>query len=152
MAEVFKWFGGQTRFAIELKNDRNRYPGIEETVLDVIHQFRLINDVYVNSFNHSTIERMRELSSELELGFIKRRPTAALFKKMHQLRIASVAMNYRFFSKRLAVQCKQEGIQLIVYGMDKERQMNRVLAYPDVWCTVKELETFIRLYQKRKAP
>ncbi|WP_169870946.1 glycerophosphodiester phosphodiesterase [Shouchella patagoniensis] len=150
LAEVFAWFGGQTRFAIELKNEGNRYPGIEETVLDVIQQFRLLNDVYVNSFNHHTIERMRELSSKIELGFIKRRPTAALFKKMHQLRITSLAMNYRFFSKRIVNQCKKEGIQLIVYGMDKERQMKRMLTYPDVRCTVKELETFIRLYKEKE--
>ncbi len=147
--EVLTHFKGSVRFAIELKNEKDRYPDIEKHVLNVISTSGVMESVYVISFNHNSIDRLRGLSKSIELGYIKRRPTPALFKRMKKNDIKSVSMNYIYFSKKLVKLVKHHQLQLVVYNMEKKRQMKRVLRYPSVRSTVKDLALFRSLYKKR---
>lgn len=55
---------------IELKTSVNQYPGIEAKVLEQIRGYKLEDRVIISSFNHYSIQRMKEMAPELVYGFL----------------------------------------------------------------------------------
>ncbi|MCM3378885.1 glycerophosphodiester phosphodiesterase [Shouchella rhizosphaerae] len=147
LKEVFAAFAGRCKMAIELKKDKNGDNGIEHAVYQLIKDYNLEQDVYINSFNHASIERMRELSPALELGLIQTKPTKALLPYMKTIHASSLAIHIRHFSRKFAEQCSREGVQLIVYNVDSVRLIKKMSNFPNVRCTVNELERFKKWYK-----
>lgn len=55
---------------IEMKTGINQYPSIEKIVIDMIHEFKMEDRVWISSFNHYTILRCWELCPELHYGLL----------------------------------------------------------------------------------
>jgi glycerophosphoryl diester phosphodiesterase len=55
---------------IEMKNDVISYPTLEKTVLELVQRFGLLEQVVISSFNHPSIEKMRSLSSKVNLSLL----------------------------------------------------------------------------------
>lgn len=149
LEEVFACFQGKVRFAVELKNENDRYPEIEKRVLDCIQNSGVMASTYIISFNLNSIDRLRHMSKSIELGYIKRRPTVSLFERMKKNRVNSVSMNYLFFTSKFVKLAKKHQVQLVVYNMEKKKQMKRILRFPSVRSTIKDLETFRSLYNNQ---
>lgn len=55
---------------IEIKSDIIQYPGIEEKCLKCVQNMGLLRKVIFSSFNHYSLARLRELSSEARIGVL----------------------------------------------------------------------------------
>lgn len=55
---------------IEIKEDNNRYPGIEEGVLWTIRQQRIESRVIVKSFDRSVLKRFRSMAPDIPLLYV----------------------------------------------------------------------------------
>lgn len=67
---VFETIGSMTKYNIEIKKGEKFYPGISESVLDLINKYALIDNVWISSFDLKTIKKVRELDNKISAGII----------------------------------------------------------------------------------
>ena len=71
LIEVFDWARDNALLMnIEIKTDKLAYEGIEQKIIDLIHQYRMENRVILSSFNHQSIEKVKMLAPELERALL----------------------------------------------------------------------------------
>ncbi|WP_188454953.1 glycerophosphodiester phosphodiesterase [Virgibacillus oceani] len=132
--------------SIEIKQKGDLYSGIEEAVFHVIKNTGMLEQVYVNSFDHYTIANMRKLSDELELGIIQHGATPAVIPFMKEINATYLSLRVEYLTKEYAEVCKEAGITIVVWPVDKEWQFDKAVKYSNVLCTTNELEYFKSLY------
>ncbi|MFJ7745311.1 glycerophosphodiester phosphodiesterase [Peribacillus sp. NPDC097295] len=71
LGEIFEWAKEHAlTMNIELKTDKIAYEGIEEKVVDLIREHHMERRVILSSFNHQSIEKVKELAPELERALL----------------------------------------------------------------------------------
>ncbi|OXM87279.1 glycerophosphodiester phosphodiesterase [Paenibacillus rigui] len=141
LAEVLMLAKDKVLVDIELKQSGNLYPGLEEKVLEVIAECGVQDQVFVTSFDHYSIQRMRQLSKEIELGLVLYGATPAVFPLAEQLGARYISVKYIYLTDDFVQECEQRGIQLIAWTIDDEAEMRKLREqYPHVWICTNELE------------
>ncbi|MCR8631660.1 glycerophosphodiester phosphodiesterase [Paenibacillus radicis (ex Xue et al. 2023)] len=141
LEEVLRLAKGRTSVDIELKQSGNLYPGLEEKVLEVIHSCEVLDQVFVTSFDHYSIARMRELSEEIELGLVIYGATPSVFSFAEQIRARYVSVKYIYLTDDFVQRCEEQGIQLIAWTIDDEEEMRELRStYPNIWVCTNQLE------------
>ena len=64
----------RARVNIELKNDEEPYPGLEDEVLAAVQRHKLGNRVVVSSFSENSLRRLHALNPAIELATLYTRP------------------------------------------------------------------------------
>ncbi|OZU88298.1 glycerophosphodiester phosphodiesterase [Virgibacillus indicus] len=134
--------------SIELKQKGDLYIGIEEAVLNVIQKTGMLKQVYVNSFDHYAIAKMRSLSDDIELGIIQHGASPAVIPFMKQINATYLSLRIEYLTKEYAKSCKEAGITIVVWPVDNEEQFIKAMNYQNVLCTTNELERFKSLYAR----
>ena len=84
MEEVFDLLQGKMKqglkMNIELKNSVFPYEGMEQKIIDMVHQYDLQNNVIYSSFSALSLERIRQLDSEAEIGILDTKVSDCLYK------------------------------------------------------------------------
>ncbi|BBN99871.1 glycerophosphodiester phosphodiesterase [Sporolactobacillus terrae] len=70
LQEALNWAKGSIGVSIELKQDIEKYPNLEERVLEVIDKTDTLNQIQVMSFNHRSVRRIKELEPKIFAGII----------------------------------------------------------------------------------
>lgn len=68
------------RLNIELKNNVYPYDGMEEKIVELIRQRGLENQVLYSSFSAKSLEKMRKLEPDVELGMLDSKVSDCLYK------------------------------------------------------------------------
>lgn len=98
---------------IEIKNDHNIYPGIEEELLCLLRLHpQLEGKILISSFDYDTLVRVRTLSSNVRVGLLTRQFD---IKKALALRAESVHINYIRFTPQIAQICHKNGLKVYCY-------------------------------------
>lgn len=102
---------------IELKNDGNRYPGVEEKLLSLLqNKFpRLFSKTLFSSFDYETLVRLRALDGSARIGLLTRSfdVSAAI-----NLRAESVHLNFARFTPQIAQVCHDNGLKVYLYTVN----------------------------------
>ena len=84
MEEVFDMLQGKMKqglkMNIELKNSVFPYEGMEQKIIDMVHQYGLQNNVVYSSFSALSLERIRQLDSEAKIGILDTKVSDCLYK------------------------------------------------------------------------
>lgn len=84
MAEVFELVGHKLKkglfLNIELKTSVWPYPGIEEKIIEMVDRRGFQKNVVYSSFSALTLEKIRELDKETEIGILDNKVSDCLFK------------------------------------------------------------------------
>ena len=84
MDEVFEVIGQKLKegllLNIELKTSVWPYPGIEEKIIEMVYRSGFRKNVIYSSFSALTLERVRELDKETEIGILDYKVSDCLFK------------------------------------------------------------------------
>ena len=71
LAEVFQLFRDTKHLInIEVKTDENFYPQIEEKCLALVKEYRMEDRILYSSFNHFTLQTLRKLNPDAQLGML----------------------------------------------------------------------------------
>lgn len=73
LRDVFEWIvstKSQLTLNIELKNDVIAYEALEEKVLELIEEYKLVNQVIISSFNYKSLVKVRSIHPHISLGFL----------------------------------------------------------------------------------
>lgn len=65
---------------IELKTSVYSYPGIEEKIVELIHNRGLQENIVYSSFYTLSLEKIRQLDAQAEIGILDRKASECLFK------------------------------------------------------------------------
>lgn len=65
---------------IELKTSVYPYPGIEEKIVELIHRRGLQESIVYSSFYTLSLEKIRQLDAQAEIGILDRKASECLFK------------------------------------------------------------------------
>ncbi len=126
--EVISGFAG-TKFVIELKEHNS-----EDKILDIVHRYKVINDVFIVSFHKRILKRVKHLEPAVLTGLIKFFPfniyrdckfcnadmvavfryfiTSGLVKKVRDMKLELFAWTVN--EKELALKMKKLGIRGII--------------------------------------
>jgi glycerophosphoryl diester phosphodiesterase len=134
---------------VELKQYGDLYPGLEETVLEILKKTDMLDQVYISSFDHYSIARMRKLSDEVELGLIQWGATPAVVPFMEEIRARYLSLRTEYLTDEYVDLCERSGIQLMVWPVNLKWQFDKAARYPSVLCVTDDLEGFKEMYQER---
>lgn len=141
LEEVLLLAKGKAKVDIELKQSGDLYPGLEQKVLDAVRACGMQKEVFVTSFDHYSIIRMRELSPDIELGLVLYGATPSVFPLAKEISARYVSVKYIYLTDEFVQRCDEQGIQLIAWTIDDETHMRELLTrYPHVWICTNELE------------
>lgn len=148
LEEALLFLKGKMKVAVELKQYGDDYDGLEEKALEVIQKTNMMDQIYVNSFDHSLIIKLRKLSKEIELGFIQSKPSMDVIPLMKEFNIKSLAIPTKYLTDDYVMMCEEADITLIVWPVDTEEQFLKVAKYESILSTTNDLEEFKRLTEK----
>lgn len=84
VTEVIDLLGDKIRnrlkINIELKNSIYPYPGMEEKIVGMIREYGLEKNVIYSSFSALSLEKIRELDSQTEIGILDSKVSDCLYK------------------------------------------------------------------------
>ena len=102
---------------IELKNDNNRYPGLEPAVLSCLRQATpdILPKTLFSSFDYDTLVRLRKLDKNARIGLLTRFFDVS---KALALGAESVHMNYTRFTPQIAQTCHENGLKVYLYTVN----------------------------------
>lgn len=117
LREVLDLVGGKVKVLIELKE-----PGVEETVLGLVHEKGLVDDVVIISFNEDVLRKVRELDDKVATGLIyvrHKKPiqTALSLKAKYLLPL------YSFTHSADIKKAHENGLKVIVWTINREEEV-----------------------------
>lgn len=141
LEEVLRLAKGRATVDIELKQSGNLYPGMEERVLQCIRDCGMMDQVFVTSFDHYSIIRLRELDPDIDLGYVIYGATPSIFPLAKETRARYVSVKYIYLTDEFVRRCEDNGLQIIAWTVDDEAAMKQLMqVYPNVWICTNELE------------
>ena len=122
---------------------------MEETVLEILKKTDMLDQVYISSFDHYSIAKMRKLSDEVELGLIQWGATPAVFPFMEEIRARYLSLRTEYLTDEYVKLCERSGIQPMVWPVNLKWQFDKAARYPSVLCVTDDLEGFKEMYEER---
>ncbi len=99
---------------IELKNDSNIYPGLEEAVLKAVPA-ELLPKILFSSFDYATLKRLRALAPQARIGQLTR---AFNVQETLNIKAESVHINHTRFTPELAQTCHANNLKVYCYTVN----------------------------------
>ncbi len=150
LEEALLFAKNKMHVSVEMKQQGFLYDGLEEKVLSVIEETEMKEHVYVNSFDHYSIMKMRELDDDIALGIIQHGATPAVLPLMKEINAKFLSLRIEYLSDYYVNVCDEAGVQIVVWPVDTEEQFAVASRYPTVLSTTNQLEKFKQWYEKSK--
>ncbi len=120
LAEVLDWAKAHTMFLnIELKTTKVPYQEIEEDVLRLVDQFDLNGQVLYSSFNHFSIQKIKQLNPTAQTGVLYAQPLVEPWLYAKRLGATALHPEFHFVDEALIQGCKAYGIQVNPYTVNE---------------------------------
>lgn len=104
---------------VEIKNDGNRYPGIEQKLLAELAAYSpaILAKTLFSSFDYDTLVRIRELSKNARIGQLTR---VFDVSEALALKAESVHLNHTRFTPEIARICHDNGLKVYLYTVNEK--------------------------------
>ena len=117
--EVLKAFGKKTFLDIEFK-----HAGFEEQAVELITKYCKPGKAMVSGFDTTSLNKVHELNSDLQLGFIYNRTQDE--ESRHHCPIDVVIPQFRLASRQLIAEIHDEGLQVWAWTVNEEAEIQRL--------------------------
>lgn len=111
---------------IELKTDKNEYPGIELKTADLIAEFGLQNRIIISSFNHYSVLRFKEIMPEMKCGFLYDCRIAAAGEYAKSRGVDCVHPSYTGLTEENVPEIKSNGIEINTWTVNSPDEVKRL--------------------------
>ena len=125
LAQVLDLIGHQAWINLEIKPRLFRNNGALQKLVDLLRQFRLVDNVIVSSFNFKIIQEFHELAPEFHLGFIYRHRIYAFFIDTRIL--TSLHPHHHLVTPRFLERAWQKGLSVLAWTVDKEKTIRKMI-------------------------
>ncbi|SDD11957.1 glycerophosphoryl diester phosphodiesterase [Paenibacillus sp. UNCCL117] len=147
--EALDLLKGRLIVDIELKQMGPLYPGLEEAVLDAVKRKQMQEQVFLTSFDHYSLTRIRELDDKIGIGMINSGASPAFFPFAKEIGCGYMSIHYPYLNDEFIRRCEQEQIGLIAWTVDSEQDMRQMLRYPSLLICTNELDRWASVSGQR---
>lgn len=147
LSEVMAWARGRIPLVIEIKGDPEVSPGIEEKLIDLVHQHRILDEVIVISFHHTAVKRAKELEPGLATGILYSGRLVDTTGAARAARADSVRPQWSYWTRELVDEVHAAGLTASAWVVNSEARAELLVNmgidsigsdYPDRLCTYLE--------------
>jgi len=115
-----------TLLNIEIKNDGNRYPGVEKVLLKCLRNFpQLAPKILFSSFDYDTLARLRALNKNARIGQLTRAFDVSQAVSLHA---GSVHLHYSRLSPQLLASCREHRLKVYCYTVNEPARAHQLTA------------------------
>lgn len=125
--EVLQLVGKKKKLLIELKQVGSLYKGLEEKVIDLIHQYHVEDTVSLISFDHHSLMKAKEIDSTIRRAMVIMGSPLLLKEQIQYLEADAVSLNYHFIEENLINLLKEANINIIVWTVDEKEVAHRLI-------------------------
>ncbi len=127
LEEVFTWLTtNKLTCNVELKNGVFRYEGMEEKVIQLIHQYELTERIVISSFNHYSIVHCYRLAPEIEIAPLLSEGLYMPWVYAASIQAKGFHPHYLAASNEVIGDSLESGISVRPYTVNKEAEMKRL--------------------------
>lgn len=112
---------------IELKNNKFPYPGLEEKVLEVISRFGLSQKTVYSSFNHYSLQRIKEKQPETDTALLYMAHLIEPWNYAAWAGASSIHPYWPTVTEELVRGCREQGLSLRPFTVNQSRVMGRLI-------------------------
>lgn len=119
LAEVFQAVQGKKILNLELKKTPSIYHGMEEKILALIEKYKLRDNVYLTSFDHQSIKKVKQLDDRIETGLIVWGMPTLLEEQLQETGASALSMAYPYVTKELVSSMIAQGIRMTAWTVNE---------------------------------
>ncbi len=128
LIEVFDWLKGNHLICnIELKNSIIDYEGLEEKVIQLIHDYGLEERIVISSFNHYSIVGCYRIEPKIEIAPLYSSGLYMPWIYAQSLRAGAIHPNVKAAPDEIILEAMKNGIAVRPYTVNKIDQMERLI-------------------------
>lgn len=113
---------------LEIKTGFPFIPGLEERLLEVLKAYGLKDRCILSSFNHCSLQKLRELDEDVKLGVLSASLLLRPWKYIQELGAQAYHPHYRALLPEHCKMLKERGIEVNPYTVDGEENLQRILS------------------------
>lgn len=124
--EVFEWLQSNELICnVELKNDKVRYEGMEEEVLQKIAKFKLHSRIVISTFNHQSVVRLHELDPTIKIAPIYSKKGVNPLLLATSTNASAIHANVRVMTPALMNSCQHMNVPVRLYTLNQEAKIKK---------------------------
>ncbi|WP_087973589.1 glycerophosphodiester phosphodiesterase [Oceanobacillus rekensis] len=145
LEEVLHLTKDRIKVFIELKQT-GFYHGLEQKVYEIIENLDVLSQVYLISFNHFSLARLRIISNKLQIGPLSKELLPNECEHLKQLNLSFYAVHYNKLKKTDVERFEEMGVPIVVWPVNTIEQMKYMQQFPNVLIGTDELEKYQAIY------
>lgn len=145
LAEMLKFTKYRIFVDIEIKQEGDKYKGIEHIVLEEIRKHGMFDQVFLSSFDHYCIQRLRKDSDKVQLCLVYYGQSPSAIPYAKQINANYVAVRHNFITKEYINLCLENDIQIVAWTIDDPAIMKKFSAESNVLVITNDLEKWIEV-------
>lgn len=141
--EVLSLASGRLRLNIELKTVGDMYPGIEQSVMDLISSKGMRDEVILTSFDTAVLKKVKEIDPRFHTGLIYDSRFGNPERRLQELDCSLLSISFSRLNAKMAKVLTDRGVQIMAWTVDKAKEMRRLANMhsdimictnrPDIW-------------------
>ncbi|MDR0953747.1 MAG: glycerophosphodiester phosphodiesterase [Elusimicrobiota bacterium] len=123
LLQVLQTLGPKNHLNIEIKNDANLYPNIEEEIAALLNTLpaKQKEKILISSFDLPTLQRYRNIDKKIKIGVLTRNFN---LREALDLGAFSVNLSVKIISPQIVEICHKNNLKVFVYTVnDKEKAL-----------------------------
>lgn len=112
---------------VELKNDRMRYAGLEERVLEIVEAQGVAGQVVLSSFNHYSLKRLQAVT-DLPLGALYSDTLYRPWRYVTRLGVQAIHPVHRAVGAKLVARSHAAGLRVHTWTVDEPDDLRRMIS------------------------
>ena len=134
LREALELMKGRTKILLEIKRrNKNQYPGVEQQIIDMIHEMEMVDQVVIQSFDDQALFTVHQLDPTIRIEKLLfcRLPFGMCFDgKINRFSFekykicASLNFMYKFIDQKSIDKLHAEGFEVKVWTVDDPRKLN----------------------------
>ncbi len=125
LEQVLELIGHRAWINLEIKPRLFRTNGALQKLVNLLRQFRLVDNVIISSFNFKILQEFHALAPEYHLGFIYRHRIYAWLIDTRIL--ASLHPHHHLVTPRYLERAWQKGLKVLTWTVDREKTIRKMI-------------------------
>jgi len=135
---------------VELKTDKEPYPGMAEQVADLVDQMSMSERVVISSFNHDSLRELSDAGCRLPLGYLYAWPVPDAWEAAKHVGASAIHPMHTLVDAHVVARCHEVRMAVRPWTCDTEDEILRPLAlgvdaiitnHPELGLRLRERET-----------
>lgn len=137
LAEVLQMINGRCKLLIEIKGGDDKYPGLEEKIVQTVKDYNAMEWVVIQSFNRNSVLHIKEMDPELITYFLLGKNFNEFYSELSkqvnagnhiEKKFDGVAPHHSSLNKERVDLLHKAGFDIFTFTVNKPSDMENVIA------------------------